>query len=48
MDIRRKKKTRKQHEGWQFPPPDSEEEEEFDVEEPIPNENNQIDKEAEI
>lgn len=34
--------NRKTPQGLEFPPSDPEEEEEFEVEEPIPNENNQV------
>jgi len=47
-DTRRKKKTGKQFKGWQFPLPLSDEEEEADVEHPISNENNQMDKDLEV
>ena len=45
-DSWKKKKIGKQHKGWKFPPPNPEEEEKIEVEDPIPNENNQTKKEA--
>lgn len=46
-ETRRKKKTGKQPQGWQFPPHDSDEEVEVAVEDPTPNQNNQADNEPE-